>query len=246
LKNYSHALDLEPKNYSAVLFTGNAYDRQDNFAKAAEWYERAIQIDRNIETAYRYYADMLARQHDLEGARKMLVQAAVAEPYNRVVWRELRAWATLSGSQVNMVFVSVPPPGGKPAEGASSLDRNSSVSSAWETYRAIRAQWQQGEFAKHFPQEISYRHTLAEEANALKGAAAKLAHLRANPDTATLVAQDGAATELLKLYDAGLIEPYVLFSLADAGIAKDYSSYRLDNRSKLQNYMDQFVVPASQ
>jgi tetratricopeptide (TPR) repeat protein len=37
LKNYSQALELEPMNYSAVLFSGNTYDRQNNFAKAAEW-----------------------------------------------------------------------------------------------------------------------------------------------------------------------------------------------------------------
>jgi len=243
LKNYSQALDLEPENYSAALFTGNTYDRENNFAPAAEWYEHAIKIDGNIETAYRYYADMLAREHNLEGARKMLIQAAVAEPYNRAVWRELHAWAMLSGSELQTVYVSVPAPAARSRDGASSLAPNPPVLSAWEAYRAIRGEWQQGgEFQKHFPQEKSYRHSLPEEANALMGAATKLAELRAHRDTAAFVAQDGAAQELLKLYDAGMIEPYVLFSLGDAGIAKDYSTYRQNNRSKLENYMDQFVV----
>lgn len=240
LKNYAQALEVEPKNYSAALFSGNTYDRENNFAKAAEWYQRAIQIDPNIETAYRYYADMLARQMDLAGARKMLVGAAVAEPYNRAVWRELHAWAKLSGSQINTVYVSIPPP-----DGESGIVRNSAVSSAWDAYRTARAQWQQGgEFTKHFPQQKAYRHGLAEESEALRAAAIRLVDLRARPDTATLVAQDSAATQLLKLYDAGLVEPYVLFSLGDAGIAQDYSAYRENNRSKLENYMDQFVVPA--
>ncbi len=245
LKNYSQALELEPKNYSAALFSGNTYDRQSYLAKAAEWYQRAIQIDPNIETAYRYYADMLARQNDLAGARKMLVGAAVAEPYNRAVWRELHAWAKLSGSQINMVYVSVPPPSDKSADGKSGIVQNSGVSSAWDVYRTVRARWQQGdEFTKHFPQQKAYRHSLAEESEALNAAAIRLVDLRAKPDTAILVAQDSAATQLLKLYDAGLIEPYVLFSLGDAGIAQDYSAYRENNRSKLENYMDQFVVPA--
>jgi len=61
-KNYTKALELEPKNYYAALFIGNAYDRQRDFAKAAEGYERAIQLNANIETAYRYYADMLANR----------------------------------------------------------------------------------------------------------------------------------------------------------------------------------------
>ena len=83
LKDYSKALELEPTNYSAALFTGNTYDRKNDFAKAAEWYERAIHLDPNVETAYRYYADMLARQGDMAKARAMLIQAAVAEPYNQ-------------------------------------------------------------------------------------------------------------------------------------------------------------------
>jgi tetratricopeptide (TPR) repeat protein len=244
LKNYSHALELDPKNYSAALFNGNSYDRQNNFGKAAEWYQRAIQIDPNIETAYRYYADMLAKQDDLARARKMLIQAAVAEPYNRAVWRELHAWAMLSGSHINMVYVSVPPPNDNSAGGKSNSVQNSAVSAAWDAYRTIRVQWQQGgEFAKHFPQEKGYRHSLPEESNALRTTATKLLDLRANPDTAGLVAQDMAATQLLKLYDAAMIEPYVLFSLGDTGIAKDYAAYRESNRSKLENYMDQFVVP---
>jgi tetratricopeptide (TPR) repeat protein len=245
LKNYSQALELEPTNYSAALFSGNTHDRQNNFAKAAEWYQRAIQIDPNIETAYRYYADMLAKGNDLVGARKMLIQAAVAEPYNRVVWRELRAWGKLSGSQINLVYVSIPPPDGQSARGKPDSLLKPAVSSAWDAYRTIRTQWQQaGEFAKHFPQEKDYRHSLPEESSALKAAATKLSDLRANPDASALIARDLAATELLKLYDAGVIEPYVLFSLGDIGIAQDYAAYRESNRGKLENYMDRFVVPA--
>lgn len=243
LKDYSRALEVEPTNYSAALFVANTYDRQDNFAKASEWYERTIRIDRNTETAFRYYADMLAGQGDLERAREMLIQAAVAEPYNRVVWRELHAWAVLSGSQINMVYVSIPPLNDKSVPDPT---RNSPISRAWEAYRSARASWQQGgEFVKHFPNEETYRHSLEEEADALNVAARLLVDLRARKDTTTLVTNDIAASELLKLYDAGLIEPYVLFSLGDGGIAQDYSAYRESNRGKLESYMDHFVAPAS-
>jgi hypothetical protein len=50
---------------------------------------------------------------------------------------------------------------------------------------------------------------------------------------------------LLKLHEAGLIDPYVLFSLGDDGIAKDYKAYRARNRAKLEDYMDEFVMPAA-
>ena len=112
LADYSKALELQPKNYAAALFIGNAYDKQNQFDKGAEWYERAIQFDPNVETAYRYYADMLAKQGDVAKARVMLIHAAVAEPYNRIVWRELHAWATLNNMnmQISEVYIGVPAP----------------------------------------------------------------------------------------------------------------------------------------
>lgn len=48
---------------------------------------------------------------------------------------------------------------------------------------------------------------------------------------------------LLKLHEAGVLEPYILFRLSDEGIAKDYSAYRSQHRDKLEEYMDKFVVP---
>jgi hypothetical protein len=42
-----------------------------------------------------------------------------------------------------------------------------------------------------------------------------------------------------------LIEAYVLFSLGDAGIARDYEGFRTANRSRLEEYLERFVVPAA-
>ena len=43
-------------------------------------------LNRDAETAYRYYADMLAKHGDMGKSRSMLIHAAVAEPYNKIVW----------------------------------------------------------------------------------------------------------------------------------------------------------------
>ena len=40
-----------------------------------------------------------------------------------------------------------------------------------------------------------------------------------------------------------MIDPYVLFSLGDNGIARDYAPYREKNRKKLEEYLEKFVVP---
>lgn len=238
LKDYSKALEVEPTNYSAALFAGNTYDRKNDFAKGAEWYERAIQLDPNGETAYRYYADMLAREGDMAKARSMLIHAAVAEPYNRIVWRELHAWATLNDAHINEVLIGVPaPPKDLP------VANQPLFSAVWQVYRATRANWQTGdEFKKHFPGEKEYRHSLPEESEALTAAATVLEELK--KENNGLLTDDPALTLLLKFHEAGLIESYVLFSLGDAGIARDYSAYRARERKKLEEYMDRFVVPS--
>jgi tetratricopeptide (TPR) repeat protein len=247
LRSYGKALELEPGNYSAALFTGSTYDRKNDFARAEQWYQRAIELDQNVETAYRYYADMLAGEGDMAKARRMLIHAVVAEPYNRIVWRELNAWAVLNHTEINLVYVGIPPE----PQAAQTPDSSSGpgpardLSVAWDAYRAVRASWRQGgEFEKHFPQERGYRHSLPEETEALVAEARVLERLKES-DGAQKVETNSAMALLLKLYHAGMIEPYVLFSLGDTGISRDYSSFRLRNRDLLEQYLNQFVVPTA-
>jgi tetratricopeptide (TPR) repeat protein len=245
LNAYAKALELEPANYPAILFTANTYERKNDFAKAGEFYERAMRLDPNVETAYRYYADMLAKQGDMAKARSMLLHAVVAEPYNKIVWREIRAWAIINNTAFNLVYVPIPlTPMGDPAR---SVGQSAEVSSAWREYHAVRTDWQKGgSFQKQFPRDAEYRHSLPEESEALIAAAKVLEKLEEDEKTAGLVAADPVATLLLKLYDTGLIDPYVLFSLGDDGIAKDYIAYRTQSRSKLEEYIDKFVLPPVQ
>ncbi len=246
LTAYAKALQLEPTNYSATLFTANSYDRENEFARASEWYERAMRLNPDIETAFRYYADMLARQGDMAKARSMLIGAAVAEPYNKIVWREIRAWALINKTAFNLVYVPIPlvakdgsietaqPAAGQPPQPAA----------AWQAYDAVIAEWRKGgKFAKQFPHETAYRHSLPEESEALTAAAMVLQTLKQDDKSAQLVTGNPVAGLLLKLYEADLIDPYVLFSLGDDGIARDYRAYRAANRTKLEAYMDKFVMP---
>jgi FKBP-type peptidyl-prolyl cis-trans isomerase FklB len=108
----------------------------------------------------------------------------------------------------------------------------------------VKVRWRQGEFKKRFPQEAEYRRTLAEEAEALGAVALNLQKLKEDPKTAALVTNDRRLSVLVALHQSRLIEPYVLFSLGedDAGLASDYAVYREKNRSKLEEYLDKFVV----
>jgi len=242
LKSYSKALEMEPTNYTAALFIANTYDKKKDFAKASEWYERAMRLDPNIETAYRYCADMLAKQGDMVKARTLLIQAAVAEPYNKIVWREIRAWALINNTTFNVVYVAIPLP---PKDDlASAAKERADLSSAWRTYYSVKSEWKKGpRFSNQFPREAEYRHSLFEESEALTAAANVLEKLKEDAKSAKQSAENPSAGLLLKLHEAGLIDPYVLFSLGDDDIAKDYLPYRAKNRDKLEAYMDKFVIP---
>jgi tetratricopeptide (TPR) repeat protein len=246
LTAYAKALELEPTNYSAALFTANAYDRKNDFARAGEWYERTMRLDPDIETAFRYDADMLARQGDMASARSMLIGAAVAEPYNKIVWREIRAWALINHTAFKLVYLPIPPVAkdgsiqtAQPASG-----QPPQLLPAWRAYSSVIADWREGgKFATQFPQEAAYRHSLPEESEALTAAARVLQTLKQDEKSAEWVTGNSVAGLLLKLYEADLIDPYVLFSLGDDGIARDYKAYRAANRTKLEAYMDKFVMP---
>jgi hypothetical protein len=185
---------------------------------------------------------MLAKQGDMAKARSMLIHAAVAEPYNKIVWREIRAWAIINKTAFNLVYVGIPLP--RKDDSASSAKEPADLSSAWQTYYSVKSDWKKGaRFAKQFPQEAEYRHSLPEESEALTSAAKVLEKLKEDTNTAKLISDNPAAGLLLKLYEAGLLDPYVLFSLGDDDIAKDFVAYRAKNRDKLETYMDAFVMP---
>lgn len=246
LTAYAKALDLEPTNYSAALFTANTYDRENDFARARQWYERTIRLNPDIETAFRYYADMLAKQRDMAKARSMLIRAAVAEPYNKIVWREIRAWALINNTAFNLVYLPIPllAKDGSIQTAQPTSEQPPQLLSAWRAYHAVIADWRKGnKFEKQFPHEATYRHSLPEESEALTAAARVLQTLKQDEKSAELLTRNTIAGLLLKLYEADLIDPYVLFSLGDDGIARDYKAYRTANRTKLEEYMDKFVMP---
>jgi hypothetical protein len=58
-----------------------------------------------------------------------------------------------------------------------------------------------------------------------------------------VIANDANVQLLLRLYRAGLLEPYILLNGADQGIAQDYAAYREKNRDKVREYLGTFVVP---
>lgn len=242
IKSYSKAFELDPKSYSAALFIGDCYFALKNNSKAAEWYERAIQINPDTETAYRYEADMLTKAGDQQKARRLAIHAVVAEPYAQTTWRGLAQWATANNLKLTPVRINTHSDmsGNEGQNTTITLNANGNKNSlsVWLIYYGVGMNWRKEEFKKYYPQESAYRHSLAEEVEALTTAASVLKDANAES-----LGSDLDLAMLKKLADAQMLEPYVLLGTPDAGIAVDYVAYRSQNRPKLEEYLSTYVVP---
>jgi hypothetical protein len=103
--------------------------------------------------------------------------------------------------------------------------------------------WKQESFAKAFPEEKVYRHSLPEEAAGLRKVAEGVSRdLKAGK----IHSLDPSLATLVKLNDEGMLEAYILLGRADQGIAHDYAGYREAHRDQLRRYLDEYVVPHEQ
>jgi tetratricopeptide (TPR) repeat protein len=246
-EGYQHVLLLEPGNYSAALFTGDVYFKQHSYGQAGEWFARAIQIDPNRETAYRYWGDALTSSSRNDEARGKFIDAVVAEPYSDKAWMGIRQWVDRNKVKLNVLVLkdkSATQTDGKNATitlDPNMLSRDSSGTAAWIVYSGTRLTWQREKFAKEFPNETAYRRSLKEETEALDTMVALLAEDAKSKKKAKNV--DPSLLALVQLDHAGFLEPFVLFNRADAGIAQDYKAYRAVHRDTLRRYLDEYVVP---
>ncbi len=244
IKNYSRAFELDAKNYFAALFIGDSYFAKKDFANAQVWYERATSVNPDIETAYRYEADMLIKNGEMDKARTLSMRAVIAEPYNAIPWRALQAWARANKLELHAVRINTPKIS---ADGKSNINITLDAGglsgpggTAWLVYSGTRTEWRQKKFLQTYPQEPQYRHSLAEEADALSVAAGTLPKAddkKAKPLT------DPDLVLLRSIAEAKLIEPYVVLNGADLEITKDYVAYREKHRAELEEYLSRFVVP---
>ena len=244
---YQRALLLDPTLYEAALFMGDVYYKSADQPKAGEWFARAIAINPDRETAYRYWGDSLMKQGKVTEAGDKFVEAFIAEPYNRLARAGFVNW----GERVNISLahprVEFPASVTQKNGGGTTItmdpkmlekgDKDGS-SGAWMVYSFTRASWATSEFAKQYPNEKTYRHSLKEEAASIRAALRELEKQKGgNADTV-----DQSLQILRKLEKEGLLEPFILLAMPDAGIANDFAAYRQGNVENLRRYVKQYVM----
>ncbi len=254
LKNYQAALKLDPKLYSAALFSGDAYVQKGDFPNAEIWYQKAIEIDPTRETAYRYSATPLMKQKKYDQARDRYVEAYISEPFNDYAIGGLNQWAQVTGARLGHPRIDIPASVKTAENGNLNItlglgDDTRDGSFVWTAYGISRATWQTAaknsklseKFMKAYPNETIYRHSLAEELDALKMSASLLKE-RMNDKKNPVKNPDPQLVKLVKLYDDDLLEPYILLVLADKEIYQDYAPYLKQHRDKMRRYVVEYVL----
>lgn len=240
---YQKALKLDPKIYEAALFSGDAKVQLDEFDQAEIWYQKAISIDPNRETAYRYSATPLMRQKKTDQARDRYIEAFITEPYNRSATGGLIQWGQATGTRLGHPKFDIPEfKVGADGKAKSTITLGSLMddgSAAWIGYTATRTEWLEKKFAKTFPKEKDYRHTLQEEAEALRSVISMAKELQGKSKKV-----NPQIEKLAKIDQEGLLEAYILLAIPDQGIAEDHPAYLQSNRDKLRKYVANYVIGA--
>jgi tetratricopeptide (TPR) repeat protein len=255
---YKRALELDPHLYDAALYAGDAeykkgfnstdpQYRSEHFAAAGVWFAKAIAINPNRETAYRYWGDVLEAQGKTNEARDKFVDAIIAEPYGRQPYVGLTQWA--EHHKVTLGHPKIEPPNSTRTEGGQttlSIDpktlNSTDGSNEWLMYDLTRIAWAKADFFKNYPDEKVYRHSLKEEAAAFRMVAEAAAK---DLKSGKIKALEPSLGVLVKLNEDGFLEAYILFARPDQGIARDYAAYRKDNREKLRRYWFEVVIVRS-
>jgi tetratricopeptide (TPR) repeat protein len=246
IEAYTLALSLDPRLYEAALYIGDAYFVRNETESAGRWFKRASEIDPDRETAYRYWGDALKKAGRRDEARDRFIDAIVAEPYRQESRVGLGQWADHFGVDLYLLRVEtaskISTEGGKTTITLDSLSlTKKDGSSAWIAYGVIRASWAAGRFKKAFPAEPTYRHSLAEEVEALTSVVENVAKKLASRELKE-ADLDPQLAYLKQLHADGLLEPYILFAIPDEGIAQDYEGWRKAHREKMREFLLAYVV----
>jgi len=254
VEKYKQAFALDPGWYTAALLVGDSYERLHDVANAGVWYQTAIGLDPDRETAYRYWGMMLYHAGDRAGAKIRLEQAVVAEPYGRPAMLGLQQWAVTMHGQLARPVVAIP----KFAIVNGKLDPDPTLTTetgdghaSWLAYELARlAHGAQMQFQPIVAgstdkdgvlHPTGYRHSLAEESESIH---AMLADVRRKLDAGTVAAGklEPSIKNLLELDKAGMIDCWIVLNNADGGVRADYPAFRKDRRAQLQTYIDHFMI----
>lgn len=234
LADYMLALKLDPDSARIALFIGDVYFVRKDNATAIVWFDRAIELAPEIETAHRYRADALMRLRRVDEAGESYMSAIVANPYSTFPLRALESWAQRSRMTFQRPNFTLPAGSLAAGDGKLEMHYNPDNGALSLAYLVARANF----FGEQKTKPADYRHSLAEEAHALRALVQVADELSGNADSAKELEDWRETLKFLRrMIDEGLLEAHVLLDRADLGIAEDYAAYRAEHNDDIRRYV---------
>ena len=251
---YEKASEADPQWYVAALNAGDSYFRMKDWKNAGVWFAKAVAIDPNRETAYRYWGDALWASGDKMGSKAKFVDAIVAEPFTGGTWSKLEQWA--GATKTPFIVVRVHRPEFTTQEGRLKVDaalekETGDGHASWLVYQRVRvehgapapgqlmmagASTANGEFTPN-----GYVHTLDEEMAALNAMLDDV-QKKVAAGTVTEAKMEPGIRAMLELRKNGFLEPFVMLNFHDAGLRHGYPAYRAAHREVLVRYLNTVVA----
>ena len=243
LSKYAVLLELKPGNYFAAQEIGLNYVQLKQWDKAGEWYAQAVQIEPDDGGAYGNWVEMLVSIGKMKEAREKLIQGLLVSggTYINV---SLRMWLSANHLELKKIDIKVPYeyPTGKTATmivvDPAWLGKNDGHD-AWLMYPRTRRLWKNEKYFNEFYM-IGYRHSLAEEVDALSQVVAAFNESLAKGNVKT---PDPALVLLSRFQAEGLLEAFILLVERDKDVNIEFYRYRTTHRDKLMEFADKYIIP---
>src|SRR5260370_11738442 len=182
----------------------------------------------------------------MKEARNKLIEGLEANPYRQYSWNGVNHWISQNHVSYKESSIKLPQAQTVEAKGGTTITGDPAAlgkndgGEAWMTYPIERTLWHNEKFAKEFPKEKTYRHSLKEEASALSLVATVFEESQQkkkleNPDPSLVL--------LSKMKAEGMLEPFVLLMHPDQGISLYYPPYHPPHPQQLTHFVDEYVLP---
>ncbi|MDB6128156.1 MAG: hypothetical protein JWM35_2052, partial [Verrucomicrobia bacterium] len=211
------------------------YFSKEDFPAALEWFDRAIAVEPNSETAHRYRADALMRLKRIDEAGNGYVNAFVAAPFAPVPTEALNSWVkkrNLTLHRTNSSFIA-----GRIriVNGAPNIviDGNQ-INAPSMAYLLGRTAY----LTKHKISAAHYQNSLAEEAAGIRSAVQTMTEVSGRTRTDQKLEPFAKEMDAITRLDRdGLLEAFILLDRPTTSIMDSYPGYRESHRDELVRYI---------
>jgi hypothetical protein len=202
-----------------------------------------LQIKPDDQSIYGNWVETLVSAGKMKEAREKLIQGLLISD-GTYINVPLAMWLRANHLELKKINIKVPYeyPTGKTGTmivvDPAWLGKNDGRD-AWLMYPRTRRLWKNEKYFNEF-HVIGYRHSLAEEMDALSQVVAAFNESLAKGD----VKEPDPALVLLSRFQAeGLLEAFILLVERDTDVNLEYFRYLSKHRDKLMEFADKYIVP---